>query len=59
MKFNLKNILIAVVGVVVLVILIRFAWVLAGFLIKLVLTVVILALLIGMVYYFYTQLRRP
>ncbi|NLW79118.1 MAG: hypothetical protein GXY32_06885 [Ruminococcaceae bacterium] len=58
MKVNLKNILIAVVGVVVLVILIRFAWVLAGFLIKLVFTVLILALLIGLGYYFYTQLRR-
>lgn len=58
MNVNLKNILIAIAGIVVLVILVRIAWVLAGFLIKLVLTVFILALLAGLGYYFYTQLRR-
>lgn len=53
---KVKNILIAVVGVIVMIVLARLAWSLAGFLIKLLLSAVIFCVLVGLVVYFYRQL---
>lgn len=56
---KVKNILIAIVGVVVVIILARLAWSLAGLLIKLLLSIAIFCILLGLVLYFYRQLRGP
>lgn len=54
---KVKNILVAVVGVIVVIVLARLAWTLAGFLIKLLLSVGIFCILVGLVLYFYRQLK--
>lgn len=58
---TLKNVLIAIVGVVVVIALARLAWGIAGFLMKLLLAAVIFVILVGLCIYLYRQFKssRP
>lgn len=58
---TLKNVLIAIVGVVVVIALARLAWGIAGFLMKLLLAAVIFVILVGLCNYLYRQFKsnRP
>lgn len=58
MKNTVKNVLIAVVGVIAVVVLFRFAWVLAGWLLKLLFSLLIFAVLLGLAVYFYRQFKQ-
>lgn len=57
MSEKLKNILLSVAAVIVIVILARLAWSLAGFVVKLLLSAAIFVVLVGLVLYFYNQFR--
>ena len=58
MGTKVKNVLMAIVCVIVIIVLARLAWTLAGVLIKVILSAGILLVLIGAVWYFYNQFRR-
>ncbi|MGD9559337.1 MAG: hypothetical protein AB7V55_01870 [Oscillospiraceae bacterium] len=58
MKNTVKNVLVAIVGIIVIVVLFRFAWTLAGFLIKFALSAGIFLVLLCLVLYFVAQYRR-
>ncbi|MDL2214356.1 hypothetical protein LJB76_02200 [Clostridia bacterium OttesenSCG-928-O13] len=55
---KLKSILMSVLAIVVIVLLLRFAWALAGFVIRIMLTLLIFAILAGLVWYIYNQFRK-